>query len=199
MGVFGAEQRESVEVVQVCIAGIAAYIDHFGHDLADAPQRHAAVADRVEALEGGELAGRAPSHGSGTRFSARTEDGGDRDDGRVGLAFADRVEEAVQGGREYAFPHGVRVDDIDPDLDADDVGVGVPDRAGNKLVQVALPRECQVLHGDVGAPRRHGGPDVGGLFRLRALTDGTAVVDPFGTAIGSHRRQLCPVVDCECP
>ena len=196
--VVGAEQRESVDVVQVRIARIAARIDDFGHDLADAPKRHAAVAYRIESLECRELAGRTPPHRSGTGFSARTEDGRYGDDGRVGLAFADRIEEAVQGGGEYAFAHRIRVDDVDPDLDADQVGVGIADGTGNELVQVALSRETQVLHRDVCASGRHRGPDVGGFFRLRALTDGTAVVNPLGTGVAC-RRKLCLVVDDECP
>jgi len=62
------------------------------------------------------VAGRVVFGGSGAVFDAGADDGGDQQQGGVGVSFADGVEEAVDGRDEGAQAQGVGVDDVDAHL-----------------------------------------------------------------------------------
>ena len=134
VGIRFAEQVQSIHVVEIGVPGGAARINGLGDDFADPRQREAADPVGFEPLDGDELPVGVRHCRPRAGLSARTVNGRDGDDGHVGLAFPDRVQEAVQGRDEDALAHRVHVHHVDAGLDADDVRLGVANRAGDELV-----------------------------------------------------------------
>ena len=100
-------------------------------------------------------------------------------DRNIGMAFADRVEQAVDGRDERALAHRVAVDDVDPELHADEVGRVRRDHPGRERVEMALAREAEALQVDAREASRDGRPHTGRAGRFEAMRDGAAVVDPL--------------------
>ncbi len=100
------------------------------------------------------------------------------EEGCGGVAVADRVEEAVDGGGEGAQPHHVVVHEIDADLDADQVRGGVPHGTGGEGVGEGAAAEAQVDEFDACDGGGVGGPDAGGARGVGAVADRAAVVQP---------------------
>ena len=127
----------------------------------------------------------------------RADDRADHHDRGVGMAVADRVEQTVDGGHEGPLAHRVGVDDVDPELQADQIGREVTDRAGRELVELALPGEAEAVQVDTRGSRRHGGPRPGRVLGLHAVADRTAVVHPPRPARRRRRLDRCAVVETE--
>ncbi len=106
--VGGAEQLEPVEIMQVCIARLAAAFDDVADDRAHLLQRQAAVADLVVSRQRDELAARVRNRRAGALFRRRAEDRRRDQKRRIRLAFADGVDEAVQRRRERALLQRIR-------------------------------------------------------------------------------------------
>ncbi|EGJ76478.1 hypothetical protein STTU_3689 [Streptomyces sp. Tu6071] len=185
-------QLRAVEVVQVRVARGAAR-DHAGHLLADGPQGQAPGRDlgRVAGGDEGEaaLAEGARVEGGGARgllVDAAVERR-DHEERRLGVALADRVEEAVEGGPERAQPHEVRVDEVDAELEAEEVGGGVPERTRGERVEQGRAAETEV--DEVHAPERGGprGPRRARARRVGTVAHRTPVVHPHPAAPRGQR------------
>jgi hypothetical protein len=104
-------------------------------------------------------------HGGGARHllvdGAQDRRGHEQRSARVAVAHG--VEEAVDGGAEPAQAHHVGVDQVDADLDADQVGRQVPDRARGELVEQGAAAEAEVDELDAAQARGKRGPGAGGV------------------------------------
>ncbi len=125
---------------------------------------------------------------SGGGLLGRAEDGRDHQERRGRVPLADGVEEPVHGRPEGAQPHQVQVHDIDADLDADQVGGGVPQGARGERIEQGAAAQTQVdqLHAPRGGGQ--GGPRGGGAVRGGPLADRTAMVQPHPPPARLHRR-----------
>ena len=176
-----AVERQPVDVPQV---RVAASLDHLGEHLAhhlqgERPAGHllgiAAGDERDPALgEGLRVGGRRTRHG----LVDGAVHGRDQPDRGVGVAVADGVEPAVDRRRQRAAPQQVLVDQVDAELEADEVGRGVADRARDEGVEEGAAAEAEVDQVETGQAGRHHGPRLGGVGRDRAVADRAAVVDP---------------------
>ncbi len=113
------------------------------------------------------------------------------------MTVADRVEQPVDRWHERPLAHAVCVDEVDPELQADQVGGPVADRAGGELVEVALPGEPEAVEVDVGGPCDDRRPRAGRVLGLHAVTDRTAVVHPTATLGQWWLLDRCAVVDAK--
>ena len=94
------------------------------------------------------------------------------------MTVADRVEQAVDSGHERSLADRVGVDDVDPELQADQIGRQVADGAGGELIELALAGEAEAVEVDVGRPGDDGGPRAGRVVGLHTVADRAAVVHP---------------------
>src|SRR3954454_106010 len=109
------------------------------------------------------------------------------------------VEEAVYGRPEGAWPHGVPVDHVDAELEADQVGRLVADRPCGELVDHGVTGQPEVEQVGTGQPGGHHRPGAQWALGLTAVADRTAVVHPArpvpprglaDRAVGSQGDQL---------
>ena len=192
--VVGTEQREPVDEMQV--RRRRPRRDDLGRRV---PGSGATSARRRRAPSTARQRRTVPSSRGGSArdgLRRRAEDRRRERSRRRRMTVADRVEEAVHRGTEGALAHGVAVDDVDAGLDADEVGRQVPDRAGDGLVEHALPREGEVLQIDIGEARDDRRP----RLRRRRCASRQWLIElpwwiqrrrrPFGAA--SHRAVVDP-------
>ncbi len=106
-------------------------------------------------------------------------DGRDDQQRCAGVAFADGVEETVDGRGEGAQAHQIGVDQVDADLEADQVGGGVAQDAGGERVEQGAAAQTQVDQFRVAEGGGEGGPGGGGARGVGALADRAAVVQPY--------------------
>ena len=128
-------------------------------------------------------------HGRGTRSATRR--------GTASSGWPSRTvsRKPCSAGANVRMPQRVAVDHVDPDLEAEQVGGLVADRAGRELVEVALPGQAEVDEVHVAEARRGGRPRARPAVRLHAVTDRRAVVDPAAAVVGGRRGQRGAVVD----
>ena len=188
-----AEQLQPVEVEE---GGVIrrARLDDLSQDLANRTQGERRFEEvRCRARRSAPLAGLRVGDGRAwCVFVHRAEDRRDHENRGSRSAIADRVEEAVHGGNERAPLHGVSTDDVDADLEAEQVGIGIPHRPSGERIEVRVRGEAEI--GDietelVGSSDR---PHAARCRRLDAMTDRAAVVPPAQLVerLGGLKRRI---------
>ena len=91
-------------------------------------------------------------------------------------------------GAKSAASHQVGVDEVDAELDADEVGWGVAQHAGDERVEQGAAAEAQVDQLHAGARRRRCAGQVPvGLVGVGAVADRASVVQPHPAAAAGSR------------
>ena len=191
--VVRAEQVQPVEVEE---GGVLrrARLDDLSQDLAHRAQRERRFEEvRRRARRSAPLARLGVGDGRARRvFVHRAEDRRDHENRRGRGALADRVEEAVHGGNERAPLHRVAADDVDADLQAEQVGIGIPHRPRGERIEVGVRGEAEI--GDIEIELVGGGhrPHSARCRRLDAVTDRAAVVPPaqLVEGFGGRKRRI---------
>ncbi len=124
--------------------------------------------------------------GTGRVLVDGAQDGGDDQQRRGRVPVADGVEEPVHRGAEGAQPHEVGVDHVDADLDADQVGRGVPHGAGGERVEQRAPAQSEVDQLDTAERGGQRGPGRAGARGVGTVADRAAVVQPHPAAPVRH-------------
>ena len=107
------------------------------------------------------------------------------------MSVAEGVEEAVDGRAEGAQAQQVEVDQVDPDLEADQVRRGVAHGARDERVEHGAAAEAQVDQLDAPEPGGVRRPGRGGALGVGPVADRAAVVQPHPATRPGHGRDRC--------
>ena len=95
----------------------------------------------------------------------------------------------MDGGNERAPLHRVAADDVDADLQAEQVGIGIPHRSRSERIEVGVRGEAKIGHVEIELVGGGHRPDSAWCLGLDAVTDRAAVVPPAQLVEVFGRRQ----------